>query len=227
MAISKQQKDEILQKLVDKFGKSKSVVFAEYRGLDVASLSDLRGRLRKGDAEMQVAKKTLMRIAGEKNNVTLDKSMMEGPVAATFSYEDAMSGIKILFNFAKENDKLKLLGGVIDGKVVGPEIIQEYAKLPGREELLAKLLGSMNSPVSGTVGLLGNLIAGFVRVLNAHKDKMPAEASPEVKEEAKAPEAPVATTQPDLETPAPEAASAPEATPSEEPKADAQATEKA
>lgn len=177
MAVSKQQKEEILQQLVDKFGKSKSVVFAEYRGLDVASLSDLRGRLRKENAEMQVAKKTLMRLAGEKNDFTLDKSIMEGPVAATFSYEDPMSGIKVLFNFAKQNDKLKLLGGVVDGKVVGPEMIQEYAKLPGREELLAKLIGSMNAPVSGSVGLLNNLIAGFVRVLNAIQEKMPAEAA--------------------------------------------------
>jgi len=182
MPVTKQQKDDILEELIEKFGKSKSVVFADYRGLDVASLSDLRTRLRKADAEMQVAKKTLMRLAGEKNNLTIDKSIMEGPVAATFSYEDAMSGLKILFNFAKENDKLKLLGGVVDGMVVGPEVINEYAKLPGREELLAKLLGSMMAPVSGTVGLFGNLIAGFVRVLNAHKDNLPAEAMPEVKE---------------------------------------------
>lgn len=209
MPVSKQQKDNILQKLVDKFGKSKSVVFADYRGLDVASLSDLRGRLRKADAELQVAKKTLMRIAGEKNNLKFDKSIMEGPVAVTFSYEDAMSGIKVLFNFAKENDKLKLLGGVVDGKVVGPDVILEYAKLPGREELLAKLLGSMNAPVSGTVGLLNNLIAGFVRVLNAYKDKMPAEAVAEVKKEVKAPEvAQEPQGEPSAETPLAEAETA-------------------
>lgn len=221
MAVSKQQKEEILQQLVDKFGKSKSVVFAEYRGLDVASLSDLRGRLRKENAEMQVAKKTLMRLAGEKNDFVLDKSIMEGPVAATFSYEDPMSGIKVLFNFAKENDKLKLLGGVVDGKVVGPDVIQEYAKLPGREELLAKLLGSMNAPVSGTVGLLNNLIAGFVRVLNAIQEKMPAEAATEP-EVAPAPavetEAPAETSE---EAPAVEEAKA--EAPAAEPEAPAEA----
>ncbi len=177
MAITKQQKDEILKELIEKFGKSKSVVFADYRGLDVAGVSDLRGKLREKEAEMKVAKKTLINIAAKENNLELDPSVMEGPVAATFSYEDAMSGLKVLFNFSKENDKLKLLGGVIDGKVVGPDVIQEYAKLPGREELLAKLIGSMNAPVSGTVGLLGNLIAGFVRVLNAYKDTKPAEES--------------------------------------------------
>lgn len=190
MPVTKQKKEDILKELMEKFDRSKSIVFTEYRGLDVASLSKLRDELRKADAEMQVAKKTLIRIAGEKKNLTLDRSIMEGPVSATFSYEDPMAGIKVLFNFSKENEKLKLLGGVVDGKVVGPEVIQEYAKLPGREELLAKLLGSMVAPISGTLGLFNNLIAGFVRVIDAYKDKKPADAAPEeVKAETEAPKA--------------------------------------
>ncbi len=101
---------------------------------------------------------------------------------------------------------MKLLGGVIDGKVVCPEVIQEYAKLPGREELLAKLIGSMNAPVSGTVGLLSNLIAGFVRVLDGYKDTLPAgDAAPveaektEEKTEQEAPEAAVINQEPATE----------------------------
>lgn len=187
MAVSKDQKAAILEGLVEKFGQSQSVVFADYRGLDVASVSDLRTRLREKDAEMKVAKKTLIRLAAKENNIEVDASDMQGPVAATFSYEDAMAGIKVLFNFAKENENLKLLGGVIDGKPVGPDVIQEYAKLPGREELLAKLIGSMNAPVSGTVGIFSNLISGFVRVLDGIRENMPAE---EVKAEAPAEPAP-------------------------------------
>jgi len=181
MAVTRQKKEEALQELIEKFSKSKSVVFAGYRGLDVTGISDLRGKLRDADAEMKVAKKTLIDLAAKENKLEIDPSFMEGPVAATFSYEDAMSGIKVLFNFAKENDKLQLLGGVIDGKVVGPEVIKEYAKLPGREELLAKLLGSMMAPVSGTVGIFSNLIAGFVRVIDGYKDTKPAEAKEDVK----------------------------------------------
>ena len=188
MPVTKQKKEEVLQELVDKFGKSKSVVFAGYRGLDVSGISDLRGKLREADAEMKVAKKTLITLAGKENKLDINPDIMEGPVAATFSYEDAMAGIKVLFNFSKENENLVLLGGVVDGKVVGPEVIQEYAKLPGREELLAKLMGSMTAPVSGTVGLFSNLIAGFVRVLDGYKDTKPAEAS-QAKEESTAPEA--------------------------------------
>ena len=179
MAITRQKKEEILQELIEKFGRSQSVVFADYRGLDVASISELRSRLRKSDAEMKVAKKTLMGIAAKENNIEeLDRSIMEGPVAATFSYEDPLAGIKVLFQFAKENEKLKLLGGIIDGKPVGSDVIEQYAKLPGREELLAKLIGSMNAPVSGFVGIMGNLLGGFVRVVNAYKDTLPATAAP-------------------------------------------------
>lgn len=178
MAITKQKKEEILAELVDKFGRSKSVVFADYRGLDVASISELRSELRKGDAEMKVAKKTLIALAAKDKVGDLDEAGMEGPVVATFSYEDELSGIQILYKYSKKNDNIKLLGGIVDGKVVGPDVIQQYAKLPSREELLAKFLGSMASPLSGFVGIGNSLVGGIVRVLNAYKDTKPAEEAP-------------------------------------------------
>lgn len=179
MAITKEQKQDVLRDLVDKFARSKSVIFSDYRGLDVASISSLRNQLREKNAETKVAKKTLMRLAAKENQIEdISKDLMEGPVSATFSYEDQLAGLKILFKFSKENENLKLLGGIIDGKVVSKEEVMQLAKLPGREELLAKLIGSMNAPVSGFVGILGNLLGGFVRVLNAYKETLPAEAAP-------------------------------------------------
>lgn len=227
MAVTRQQKEQTLAELVDKFGRSKSVVFADYRGLDVKGLSDLRKELRKGNAEAKVAKKTLIRLAAKENKVDeIPGNVMEGPVFVAFSYEDEMSGIQILYKFSKTNDKLNLLGGVIDGQVVGPDVIKKYAQLPSREELLAKLVGSMNSPISGTVGILGNLIGGFVRVLGAIKDKMPAapaaaapEPAPAPVAEAPAPAEPAA--EPAPEAPAAEAAPAPEASADATPEATA------
>lgn len=192
MAVSRQVKETALKELVDKFGRSKSVVFAGYRGLTVASISELRSLLRKESSEMKVAKKTLISKAAKDHVGDLDKTIMEGPVVATFSYDDPLSGIRVLFKFSKKNDKLKLLGGIVDGKVVGPDIIDKYAKLPGRKELLAKFLGSANAPLSGFVGIGSNLISGLCRVLNAYKDKMPNEAA------ASAP-APVPTAEPAAE----------------------------
>ncbi len=178
MAITRQKKEDILKELTDKFGRSKSTVFAANLGLDVASVSELRNDLRKGDAEMKVAKKTLISLAAKDTVGELDQSIMEGPVVATFSYEDPLSGIQILYKFSKKNENIKLLGGVVDGKVVGPDVIQQYAKLPSREELLAKLIGSMNAPLSGFVGIGNSLVGGIVRVLNAYKDTKPAEEAP-------------------------------------------------
>lgn len=204
MAITKDQKKEILTELVDKFGRSKSIIFADYRGLDVASVSDLRAELREKGAECKVAKKTLIKLAAKENKIDeLSDEVMDGPVAATFSYEDELSGLKVLFKFSKKNDNLKLLGGVIDGKVVGTDEINALAKLPGREELLAKMIGSMNSPISGFVGVMSNLVSGFVRVLGAYKDSLPADGTPAPAEETK-------------EEPKP----APDADPGEEVKAD-------
>jgi len=188
MAITKQKKEEILKGLIDKFGRSQSVVFANYRGLDVASISELRSELRKEDAEMKVAKKTLIGLAAKDSVGELDASIMEGPIVATFSYDDPLSGIRILYQFSKKNENIKLLGGIIDGKVVGPDVIQQYAKLPSKEELLAKFIGSMSSPLSGFVGIGNSLVGGIVRALSAYKDTLPAEAAPEPPKEEKAEE---------------------------------------
>lgn len=195
MAITKEKKDEILKGLVDQFVKSKTVIFSDYRGLDVSSISDLRNRLRETGSECKVAKKTLIRLAAKEIDVNeLGADVMDGPVAVTFSYEDELAGLKVLFKFSGENDKLRLLGGIIDGKVIGADEIIQLAKLPGKQELYAKLLGSMNAPVSGFVGIMSNLLSGFVRVLDAYKDTLPADNNPvpEVKpaEEPKVEEAP-------------------------------------
>src|SRR5690606_35501262 len=145
-------------------------------------------KLREKSAEMKIAKETLIDLAAQKSELgSIDLSFMEGPVSATCSYEDVMAGIKILFEYSKEHEELKLLAGVMEGKIVGPQVISEYAKLPSIEELLAKLLGSMNAPVSGCAGVMNNLVSGLVRVLNAYKETLP--ASGEVVAEEKPAEA--------------------------------------
>ncbi|MCK5607784.1 50S ribosomal protein L10, partial [Candidatus Pacearchaeota archaeon] len=233
MAITKQQKDDILQGLVDKFAKSKSVIFTDYRGLDVASVSDLRTKLREGGAEAKVAKKTLMRLAAKDQKIDeIPDEILDGPVAATFSYEDELGGLKILFNFSKENEKLKLLGGIIDGKIVGKDEIIQLAKLPSRDELLAKLIGSMNAPVSGFVGIMSNLMSGFVRVVSAYKETLPADGAAPAEVAEEAPSVEVETEEKTekeapAEAPAEESESTEEAPSTEEAEAPAEAEEKA
>ena len=162
MPATKESKAIILQKLVDKFSRGKTVVFSGYRGLGVKGMSDLRKRLRATESEMQIAKKTLLRLAAKQNKLAeLPDAVLEGPVATTFCYTDEFSGLQALYKFSKENEALTLLGGIMDGQVVDAETIIKYAKLPGKQELLTKLLWTMNGP-----------IGAFVRALAAIKDKL-------------------------------------------------------
>ncbi|MFH0820859.1 MAG: 50S ribosomal protein L10 [Candidatus Peregrinibacteria bacterium] len=172
MPVTKEKKSTILSGLIDQFSRSKTVVFSGYRGLGMKGMSDLRKRLRSTKSDMKIAKKTLMKLAAKENKLgDIPDSILEGPVAVIFSYEDELSGLQALFKFSKENENVKLLGGIIDGKLVDAETVKKYAKLPTRQELLAKFLGSAQSPVTGFVGILHNLVAGFVRALDAYKDK--------------------------------------------------------
>lgn len=162
MAVSKQKKAEILKDLVDKFSRSKSVVFADYKGIGVHPMSDLRRKLRKANAECKVGKKTLMKLAAKEGKFEgVEDSMMTGQVATTFLYDEGFSPLKALYLFSKENEKLKILGGVVNGKVMSVEEIKQLAMLPSREELLAKMLGSLLSPISG-----------FARALKAIGEKL-------------------------------------------------------
>jgi len=193
MPVTKESKAEVLAELVEKFGKSKSVAFADYRGLNVDGISQLRGKLRKKGAEMKIAKKTLIKLAATQNGIeNMDSSDMAGPVAVTFSYEDPFTGLKALYEFSKTNEKIKLLGGIIDGKVVDAATIKKYAMIPSHDELLSMFMGSMTSPTSA-----------FVRVLDAYKNS-------KVKEEAAA-AAPAPTPAPAAVAEAPAAVEAPAA----------------
>jgi large subunit ribosomal protein L10 len=179
MAVTKEKKQEILKDLEDKFQKAKAVYFSHYRGLDVKSLENLRKQMREQDIDFKVAKKTLMKLAAKNKGLAdLPEDFMEGPVGATFSYEDEISGAKLLYTFAKGNEALEILGGIIEGRFVTKEEALELAQLPSKEELIAKLIGSIKSPISGFYGVLSGVMRNFVYVLQAVHDKMPAEEEP-------------------------------------------------
>lgn len=191
MAITKDQKKEILKDLDDKFGRSKAVYFADYRGLSVKDMGNLRSKLREEGVDFRVAKKTLMQLSLKNSDLPEAPSeVMQGPVGAAFGYDDVVMAVKTLHNFSKDNDKLKILGGLVEGKFITQAEAVELAKLPSREELLAKLVGSMKAPVSGFYGVTSGLLRGLVQVLKAYGDQKPEEAAAEpAKEEAPAEEA--------------------------------------
>jgi large subunit ribosomal protein L10 len=172
MAISRSQKEELLQELIDKFKQSQSVVFAEYRGLTVKDVARVRSELRAQGVEYKVAKKTLIRLAAKEAGFgDIPTEYMEGPVSAVFSMNDAVTGPKVIFNLGKELEGLKLLGGVMGSQILSPKEANQLAQLPSRTELLAKLVGSMNAPISGFHGVLHGTMRKFVGTLQAIADK--------------------------------------------------------
>jgi|WetSurMetagenome_2_1015567.scaffolds.fasta_scaffold143900_2 large subunit ribosomal protein L10 len=175
MAVTKDKKAEVLKDLNDKFSRAKAVYFSGYRGITVKKMVALRKKLHKEGVDYAVAKKTLYKIAAKNNNYPeIPDDIMEGPVAAAFGYDDVVIPVKVLHEFAKEAEQLVILGGLVDGKLISKAEAKVLAMLPSKEQLLAKLVGSMKAPISGFHGVLAGTIRKLVYALAAVRDKKPA-----------------------------------------------------
>jgi len=173
MPKSKVQKQEILRSLEKKIERAKSVVFAGFNALEVKDNELLRDQLRQENGEYFVTKKTLLNLAFKNQGVDgLDAKSLDGKLAAIFSYEDEVAAAKILDNFRKDKgQKLYFLGGVMEGKLLSKEEIEAVAKLPSKPELYAKVVGSLNAPISGFVNALAGNLRNLVYVLKAIEEK--------------------------------------------------------
>lgn len=172
MALTKGQKSEILKDATESMKNAKCVVFADYKGLTVKDMKNLRTKLREKGATYNVIKKTLIKLAAKENGYEeIPNEVLEGPVGVSFSMEDEIAAAKILYDFAKKNENLKLRGALFEGKVLSIADTKALAMLPSKEELLAKLVYMLKSPIQGFHGVLNGTLAGFVRVLDAVREK--------------------------------------------------------
>ena len=172
MPKTKEQKKQTLSELENNFSKSKSVVFVDFKGLNVKDTTALRNLLRKEKIEYEVAKKTLLKLAVEKTGQEgIDPKTLEGNIAVAFGFEDEVMPAKLLNQFRAQHEALKILGGVLEKKFVDAAKVIELANIPGRQELLAKLVGSINSPLSGLVNVMAGNLRGLVQVLKAMSEK--------------------------------------------------------
>jgi large subunit ribosomal protein L10 len=167
---TKKQKEAIVKDLADKLNKIKAVVFADYTGLSVAKITDLRRKLKAQDGELKVAKKTLIDLAFKKAGIkNVDTKKMAGQVAVVFGYQDEVAPAKVIHDFAKKEEKLKILGGILESRFIDAMSVANLAKLPSRQELLAKAVGSIAAPISGMVNVLQGNLRGLVQVLSQIK----------------------------------------------------------
>lgn len=167
MAISKNKKKEILTDLKEKISRQKTMLLVGIAGLKVKDISDLRDKIKTVEGDLKVAKKTLMEKALKESDFNFDKKSQKDETALVFSFADEIAPVKAVYQFSQENENLKILGGFIEGEkeMAEAEKIIALAQLPGREELLAKLTGSLIAPVSGLVSVLSGNIKGLVQVL--------------------------------------------------------------
>ena len=141
-------KKGIVADIKSKFEKAQTAVLVDYRGLNVAEVTDLRNQLRKAGVEYAVLKNTMINLAVKDMNLDDMKAHLEGPTAVAFGYEDAIAPAKILSEFVKKNKKMTIKCGVCDGAYLDEAGVQALANTPSREVLIAKIMGSMMSSVS-------------------------------------------------------------------------------
>ncbi|MBD2872210.1 50S ribosomal protein L10 [Paenibacillus arenilitoris] len=142
-----QEKQQAVQEIAAKIAASSSTVVADYRGLNVAQVTELRKQLREAGVDFQVLKNSLVRRANEGTDYVALNDILTGPTAIAFGKDDAVAPAKILNDFAKKNDALKLKGGIVEGKVVSMEEVKALAELPSREGLLSMLLSVLQAPM--------------------------------------------------------------------------------
>lgn len=166
-----QEKQAIAEELHKAFADSKVVILTDYKGLNVAAMSDLRRRLRQSGVHYKVVKNRLLARASEQTGVEAIRSHFKGPSAVAFSYEDPVAPAKILIDFAKEFEALEVKVGVLGGKELDFKAIKALADLPSREQLLGQVLGAMNAVPSSFVRALANLPQKLLYAITAIKDQ--------------------------------------------------------
>jgi len=157
------------------FESSSLVIAAEYRGIDVGEMTGLRQELRNNGARLKIVKNTFARLAADEAGKPELKETMNGPIGFVVSNGDAASGARALVKYAADHGlPVKVIGGMLDSDVLTADRIEALAKLPPRDELIAKLLGSMNSPITGLVMVMNGPVRALATVLRRHVDNLEA-----------------------------------------------------
>ena len=169
MSLTLDEKKAVVAEVSGKLTDAQAAMLAEYRGLSVAQMTVLRRKAYDSQVYLRVVKNTLARRAVEGTSFECLKDQMVGPLAFAVS-TDPVAVAKILSEFAKDNEALKIKAGAMGGKLMSIEQIKALATLPGREQLLAMLLGTMQAPIQKFVQTLNEVPAKFVRTLAAVRD---------------------------------------------------------
>lgn len=170
MSLNLEEKKAVVAEIGEQIAKAQSIVLAEYRGLEVVDMTQLRAQARKSGVYLRVLKNTLVRRAVDGTPFSELANEMVGPLVFGIS-ADPVAAAKVLNDFAKANDKFVIKAGAMPNQVMNANGVKALASMPSREELLAKLLGTMQAPIAKFVRTLNEVPSGFVRGLAAVRDQ--------------------------------------------------------
>ena len=169
MGLNLEQKQAVVAEVAAQLAKAQAVIVAEYRGLDVARVTQLRSKARKSGLYLRVLKNTLARRAVKGTPFEQLSDQMVGPLMYGIA-ADPVAGAKVIAEFAKENELFVIRGGAMANTKMSDKDVKALALLPSREELIAKLMGTMQAPVAKLVRTMNEVPGKFVRTLAAYRD---------------------------------------------------------
>ena len=172
----REEKVRAVEKLYEEISRCNIGVLTDYRGLSVAEMMALRNQLRELGIGFNVVKNTLARLAAGKAERSDVSGLFEGPVAIAFGYGEIAQPAKVLVDYIRSSkSSLNIKGGFLKDSLLTAEEVDTLATLPSRDVLIAKVLGTMQSPISGLLGCLTNPLRGFIGVLEARKQQLEGE----------------------------------------------------
>lgn len=171
MRNSREKKEAEVTELAEKISSCTSGVLADFRGLNVADMTELRRKLRDAGVEFKVVKNTLARLAAPKAGVQDLDQFLEGPTAIAFGTGDPVIPAKVLGEFAKKHKELEIKGGILEKKAISLEKVKMLAELPSKEELLAQVARGLQAPIARVVNVFNASLCNFVYVLDAVRRK--------------------------------------------------------
>jgi large subunit ribosomal protein L10 len=170
--LNRTEKEEVIGQLHAKMAKAKTAILAEPKGLDVATVTELRRKCREAQVEYRIVKNTLAIRAAKGTPLEALSEKFVGPTALVMSYGDVVAPAKILADFAKDRENFALRAGVVEGKVIDAKGIQALSKMPGLPELRSRIAGVLTQPATMLVRLLGTPGQQLAQVLGARKDQL-------------------------------------------------------
>lgn len=177
MPLTRKEKDQLIEKYVDLLRNSYGVILADYRGLTVKEMQELRRRVKEAGGHVQVVKNNLFRIALERLEQPVPTDMLVGPTVVGFGLQDVPPVAKAFVEYAKEVENLRLKGGMLDSRIISVEDVETLAKLPPMEELRAQIVAAIQAPLVNLLGVIQAPLREIVQILQARSEQGEAEAA--------------------------------------------------